>query len=358
MKKHLRLLALTLASSMLVAMLAACGGTEASSSAPASEATSEAASSMAASSMAEGSEAPAGEALDPSTVKVAMVCTGAVNDGGWNSVAHEGLMRIEEELGVEVAFAEKVPIAEVPQALRTFANQGYNLIFGHGAEFGEPMTQVAPEFPDVTFVPVNANAEGDNLSGTVFRFGELGYFTGMAAAMVSETGVIGAVAPDDAPNNKADLDTFALGAQSINPDIEFVAAYTGSWDDLPKAQEATSSLISQDADVILAMGDAYAVAVYQACEEAGINAVGWVTDQHEISDTVIVSGLQSVADVYVNTASRYLDGTMEPGFQIYGMADGSQAVSELYGLSDEQVAEIDAAIEAYLAGELEIPTLY
>ena len=46
-------------------------------------------------------------AKDPSEVKVALVCGGAVNDGGWNASAYEGLQRIEETLGVETAYTER-----------------------------------------------------------------------------------------------------------------------------------------------------------------------------------------------------------------------------------------------------------
>lgn len=341
----------------LVFALAACGGA-ASSAAPASPAAAAGASSTAAA--AGGASSTAAPAAPQGKVKVAMVTEGAVNDGGWNGVALEGMKRIESELGCEIAYSEKVPVAEMAQVIRTYARQGYNLIFGHGSQFGESMASVAPEFPDVVFVPVNANESGPNLSGTVFKFGECGYFTGMAAAMVSKSGVIGIIPPDDAPNNKADIDTYELGAKSVNPDIEVLVAYTGSWTDLPKAKEAADSLIAKKADVLLAMGDAYAMAVYQACQEKGINAIGWVSDQHSLAPgTIICSGLQSVSDVYVSTAKRYIDGTMEMGtVQVYGMPDGAQGISELYGLNDEQKAQIEAAIKDYLDGKLEIPTLY
>ena len=290
-------------------------------------------------------------------VKIAMVCTGAVNDGGWNASAYDGLMRIQEELGVEVAYSEKVAVAEIPNTLRTYARQGFSLIFGHGAEFAEPMTLVAPEFPEVQFVALNSTVEGENLSSTTFKFGECGYFCGMAAALVSQTGKIGIIPPDDAPNNKADTDGYRLGAQAVNPDIEVMVAYTGSWDDLTKAKECAESLISQGCDVLLALGDAYAVGVYQACEENGIHAIGWVSDQRSLSDTIICSGIQSVADVYVITAQSFLDGTFTPGVNVYGMADGAQSMSEFYGLTEEQAAQIEQAMQQYLDGEIEIPTV-
>lgn len=347
MKKHTlakKMVTILLAGAML-ATLAACGGdTGGKATTP----------------PAVGSTAPApsGGALNAADIKVALVCGGAINDGGWNAAANEGLERIKSELGCETAVTEKVAVAEMPQVLRTYARQGFTLVFGHGAEFGEPMSTVAPEFPEVTFIAVNASVEGDNLSGTVFKFGENGYFCGMAAALVSESGKIGIIPPDDAPNNKADMETYELGAKAVNPDIEVFTAYTGSWTDLPKAKEAADSLISKGCDVLLSMGDAYSVGVFQACESAGVKAIGWVSDQKNLSENVICSGLQSVGDVYVTTTKRFLEGSMEHGVQIYGMKDGAQGISELYGLNEEQAKQVKDAVQSYLDGKLEIPTLY
>ena len=305
-----------------------------------------------------GGSSDDGNKEPPSQLKVALVCTGAVNDGGFNAAGYEGLMRIKEEMGAEVAFSEKVVIAEVPNVLRTYARQGFHLILGNGAQFGEPMSTVAPEFPEVDFVAINADVKGDNLSSTVFKFGENGYFCGMAAAMTSKTGKIGIVSPDDNPNNKADIITYELGAKAINPNIEVMASYTGSWDDLTKGKECAESLISQGCDVLLSLGDAYSVGVFQACEVAGIKSMGWVSDQSNLSDTVICSGLQSYADVYLLTASHYMDGSLAHDVNIFGMADGAQGMSEFYGLTDEQAAEIEQAMQDYLDGKLEVPTLY
>lgn len=136
-------------------------------------------------------------------------------------------------------------------------------------------------------------------------------------------------------------------------------AYTGSWDDLPKAKECAESLISQGCDVLLALGDAYSVGVYQACEEKGIKSMGWVSDQSRpVRHLLSAPACQSNADVYVATAQSFLDGSFVPGVIVYGMANGAQGMSEFYGLTDEQAAQVKDAMQAYLDGKLDIPTLY
>ena len=42
------------------------------------------------------------DASPPSDFRVALLLTGPVSDDGWNASAHEGLLRLERELGLEV----------------------------------------------------------------------------------------------------------------------------------------------------------------------------------------------------------------------------------------------------------------
>ena len=346
-----KILALLLAV-LLLGTLAACGQTAASSKSAPQESASQAV-------PADGSEAAASGAAEGA--KVALVCGGAVNDGGWNAAALNGLNMIRDANGAEVAYSEIVPAAEMTQVIRTYARQGYQLIFGHGFEFGEAMKTAAAEFPDTKFVVVNAVVEDapDNLTCAVFKHGELGYFSGMAAALVSESKKLGIVSPDDNPNNTAEIESFEAGAKAIDPAAEVMVGYTGSWTDIPKAKEAAQAQIDKGCDVILSMGDAYSVGVYQAAEAAGIHTVGWVSDQYEISpNTVICSGITSVDMVYSTIGDRFADGSLVGGVNVFGIQDGAQKMSELYGLDDEQKAKVEQAMQDYLNGKLEIHSLY
>ncbi|MCP4165394.1 MAG: BMP family ABC transporter substrate-binding protein, partial [Chloroflexi bacterium] len=80
-KKQLSIILLIVVISMLVA---ACGGT----SAPAQEAPT----------------APAVETDD--TFKVGLLSPGSVNEEGWNKIAYDALLRIEDELGAEISYVE------------------------------------------------------------------------------------------------------------------------------------------------------------------------------------------------------------------------------------------------------------
>ena len=79
-----------------------------------------------------------------------LLLPGSLNDGGWNAAAYAGLMELKDE-GYEVAFTENIAIAGIEEAMRNYALEGFDLVIGHGFEFGEPAMRVAAEYPDVNF---------------------------------------------------------------------------------------------------------------------------------------------------------------------------------------------------------------
>ena len=83
-------------------------------------------------------------------VSVALILPGSISDAGWNASAYIGLQELAEK-GYETAFTESVPIPDIEGAFRSYAEQGFTLILGHGYEFGEPAAKVAPDFPDTYF---------------------------------------------------------------------------------------------------------------------------------------------------------------------------------------------------------------
>lgn len=76
-------------------------------------------------------------------MKVALLTTGPVTDGGWNQSAYEGLERIQKTLGAQVAKQENLKPDAFEGAFRDYARQGYNIIFAHDDEFGPAATKVA-----------------------------------------------------------------------------------------------------------------------------------------------------------------------------------------------------------------------
>ena len=84
--------------------------------------------------------------------RVALVTPGSVADAAWNSGAFAGLHLIRDSLRATVSHVEARTLAEQEEALRSYAAQGYALVFGHGFEFQGLAERVAADFPNTIFV--------------------------------------------------------------------------------------------------------------------------------------------------------------------------------------------------------------
>src|SRR5690606_37150148 len=121
---------------------------------------------------------------------VGMVTPGSIADAAWNSGAYAGLQQIRESLGVAVSHVEARTPAEQEEALRTYAAQGYSLVFGHGFEFQGSAERVSQQFPATIFVVTSGERVAQNVSPLIFRLHEASYLAGMVAGGMSRTGTI------------------------------------------------------------------------------------------------------------------------------------------------------------------------
>lgn len=309
-----------------------------------------------------GCGAPAGEpeAAEPEEeqLRVAVVFPGSISDQGFNQAGYEGLLEIEEEFNAEIAYSENTPVAEYEQVYLDYAEQGYDVIIGHGFEFGEVALEVAPEYPDITFiVDSNPVVEAENVAGITGETWQATYLLGVLAARMSETGKIGGIAGFDFPIIVSQMESYKLGAQSVNPDIEVTIVYIGSFEDVATAKEAAFAQFSAGVDVIFHIADAAGIGVIQAAEEEGVWAIGWGLDQNSVApDTVISSLLFSGGELLLQDVGKVVDGTWTGEVRLYGLETGVVGIADYYGLVPDDVAEeIEQVKQDIIDGKIEVP---
>src|SRR5688572_1031292 len=79
-------------------------------------------------------------------VRVGLVTPGSIADAAWNAGAYDGLQRIRDSLGLAISHVEARTPAEQDQALRSYAAQGYDLVFAHGFEFQDLAERVSAQY--------------------------------------------------------------------------------------------------------------------------------------------------------------------------------------------------------------------
>ncbi len=193
----------------------------------------------------------------PDEVNIAVVVF-AVKEASWNLSLIGSLDRVAEAEphGLQVTYEvfENIAYADGERVIRELASGGeYDIILGHST-YGEAIAAVKDDFPDMLFAYSGSGNEpsGGNGYWIDVLLHEPAYVAGVAAALMSETDSIGAVAAFPFPNVNGPVNAFFDGARSVSPDITTSVTYIESWFDPAKAGEASAALIASGADVLYA----------------------------------------------------------------------------------------------------------
>ena len=234
------------------------------------------------------------------SLKVAIILPGIITDKAWNQTGYEGVKLIEEKLGAEIAYIEKVSQADQAETLADFARRGYSLVYAHGGQFDAAIQQVADQFPDTFFIGVNGAIEGENIASLRIDHLQGSYLCGILGAMMTKSNQMAYITAQSFQATDEELRGFELGAKSINPEIKITSSYTGDWNDAAKAKEASLALISSGVDVIYQWLDNASPAVLQTAQEKGIYAFGNTVDQLNIAPDAVLTTPVKRLDLAIN----------------------------------------------------------
>ena len=304
-------------------------------------------------------DAAADKVEDDGVLKAALLTSGPINDGGWNTFAYDGLTELKEKLGYEIANTENVQQSAQKSIIRNYAKKGFDLIIGHGFEYGEALMEVAKEFPDITFFQVGGDALGPNVGSGMFESETLAYLVAQVAAKFTKTNKIGFVGAMEIPTIAMEVEMIKKTVPLFNPAATVTVAYTGSWTDVNKGKEAALAQIANGVDVIIAIGDACDIGAIKAAEEKGTYVIGWVGDFNNLSpDVVITSGVQSVPFIIVEQGKALAEGKWKAESKIWGIKDGALYLGTFADIVPQDI--IDAAMadqEKIKKGELDVSKL-
>ncbi|MDD5803390.1 MAG: BMP family protein [Clostridia bacterium] len=310
-------------------------------------------------SMVSGVYAQPVQAAEGEGLKVALLLSGAANDQGWNQTAYEGAQKACEKYGYELAYTENLEAADISAAFADYASAGYDVVIGHGYEFGDPALEVAETYPDTKFICTEADASADNVASYVMACEQTAYVEGIIAASMTETDKLGAIGPIPGDSLVKIINGYEDGAKSVNPDIEVQTAWTNSYVDTQLAQEAAKAMIDNGVDVIKHCANACGNGAMAAAVDAGIWCQGDSYDQSSLApDNILDSALYNL-DVVIDTAlGSVADGSFAGDVYNLGMADGAVEVLLSDNLPEDVKTTAQDAIDKIVSGELEVERDY
>ena len=293
---------------------------------------------------APAAEASAAAPAKPEPLKIGFVYVGPVGDGGW-SFAHDNARKaIEKEFGdkITTVAVENVPEgADTERVVRDLVGQGNQLVFGTSFGFMEPMLKVAADHPDVKFEHATGYKTAPNLRTYDSRTYEGAYLAGIVAGAMTKTNTLGVVGSVPIPEVVRNINSFTLGAQSVNPKITTKVVWVNEWFSPPKETEAATSLINGGADVLFQNTDS--PAVLKTAQEKGKRAFGWDSDMTAYGPKAhLGSAIINWTPYYTKAVKDALEGTWTTGQAWWGVKEGA---IDLVSVAEDVPAETRARLE-------------
>ena len=303
----------------------------------------------------------------PGDVVVGFIYVGPKDDFGYNQAHAEGAAAMAAVPGIKII--EEASVPETTAVLETMRNMieidGATVLFPTSFGYFDPyMLELAAEFPEVQFFHAGGlyqDGVHPNNVGSYFGYiDEAQYVAGVVAGHTSKSGNLGFVAAKPIPQVLRNINSFTLGAKSVNPAATTQVIFTGDWALPVKEAEATNSMADQGIDVVTCHVDSPKV-VMETAEKRGIFSSGYHADQSPLAPKGYLTGAEwDWVSIYTFLGEQFVAGkTLMAGDIDHilrgGLADNFCKLSA-YGpaVSEEAIADADAAKEKILKGELVI----
>ncbi|CAM3152912.1 BMP family ABC transporter substrate-binding protein [Paenibacillus lupini] len=303
---------------------------------------------------AQASADPAATDSGKKLPRVAFVYIGPPGDGGWTFEHDNGRKYMEEKLGIKADTVENVPESADAERVITELAQNHDIIFTTSFGYMDPTLNVAKKFPDVKFMHTAGYKTADNMSTYFGKNYEASYLSGIAAGKMTKSNVIGYVGAFPIPEVIYNINAFALGIQSVNPDAKVDVVWSNTWYDPTAERQAAISLLDKGADVLLAYQDS--PATLQAAAERGALAGGNDSDMTRYApEAYLTNPTWNWGPYYTQVVQSVIDGTWKSEQFSGDMVDGMVGLAPLGpSIPDDVKKLVEDAKAKVLSGELNV----
>ena len=301
--------------------------------------------------------------------------TACLGDKSFNDLTWSGFESAESELNVEIKALESATINDYEPNLEELALAGYSPLVATGFLLTDTVSKVAPQYPDTMFINIDGffDPVPANVVGVGFKEHEGSYLAGVVAGLatkdtfddrLNDKNIIGFVGGMDVPLIRKFQAGFEAGAKSVNPDVQVIGLYTGSWDDVAKGKELGLSLIDQGADVIFAAAGGCGEGTVRACQEKGALFIGVDADQYntisDSGDVMLTSMMKNIDVVVFDLIEDMVNGEFPAGtMQVFGLAEGGVGLAPYHDFESKVPQAIkdavDKATDDIVSGKVIVP---
>ena len=304
------------------------------------------------------------EMMDSASIRVRIVYPGeCLGDSSYCDVLFNGAQKAKTELGIDITEMESN--AETWDMRLQEAAQTSSLVITSGYQMGDPVSRVAPEFPEVIFVIFDAAVDLPNVVSFTHRVNEGTFLLGAIAGLKTETGKVGYLGGADVPLIHEFEAGYIAGVKAVNPEAEIVRGYVADNEQgFYQPEVAKTIALTQyglGVDVIYTMADQSGFGAIEAAKLAEGRYVIWnYIDITDAAPGVVLTGLRvGIDDSVYNVIQAFAAGDLMTGVHSLGLAEDT--VGYLLGegnedlLSEELLEKVEALKAGIIAGEITVP---
>ncbi|WP_017297561.1 BMP family ABC transporter substrate-binding protein [Nodosilinea nodulosa] len=243
------------------------------------------------------------------------IYVGPKDDYGYNQAHAEGRASLDGIEGLKTVEEASVPETNaVQETMRSMIDiDGASAIFATSFGYFDPhVLAMAKEFPEVQFFHCGGlyqeGVHPENVGSYFGYIDEAQYVAGIVAAHASSSKRLGFIAAKPIPQVLRNVNSFTLGARTVDPTITTQVIFTGDWADPVREAEAANSMADQGIDVLTCHVDSPKV-VIETAERRGIFSSGYHANQAELAPKGYLTGAEwDWSNVYKNYIAQMQAG--------------------------------------------------
>ena len=258
---------------------------------------------------------------------------------------------------------------------RSLAAEGMDIVIGVGFIFTDDLTQLAREYPRVSFAGVDYSVGQDkdgkvvlpppNLAALKFREEQGSFLVGAIAALVGKSKKVGFVGGMNFPLIHKFEMGYTAGVKAVCPDCEVLSQYAGvtpeAFRNPGKGKELALSQYQQGVNVIFHASGSTGLGVFEAARQTGKLAIGVDADQYnEAPGYVLTSMVKGVDNAVFDAIKRVKEKRFKGGVYQYGLGEGG--VGYVFDRNNTKLippavrARVEALKQEIIAGRISVPS--
>ncbi len=316
--------------------------------------------------------APGGEEEEgtPGAPHIGIIFTQAgLGGNSFNDLALEGVRKAAEDFGITYDQVEPKSVADEEIIQDEMASsEEYDLIICVGDEQVDALENVASVYTDQKFALLDATSDLPNVASYSCKAQEGSFMVGALAVLakqeqidskLSDGDTIGFIGGVDNPLINEFAAGYRAGAEYVDPDINVLIDYAGSFNDPTTAKTIANTFNEKGADVIFHAAGASGMGVFQAAEEKGFAAIGVNLNQNNIApDYIMASMLKKLDTCAYEAIASVVNDTYTGENQLLGLSDGGvdyTVEGSNIKVPDNIISRLDEIREEIISGEIEVP---